>query len=61
MNLKITGEKPTHRWTLMNTLRYCMGQMVFICFIFMLGFAFPHRLLFNVILIDYIFYKRAVQ
>ena len=49
-------------WTPANKLRYCMGQVFFLFVLpFMLGFAFsPIGLLFNVILIDYIFYKRAV-
>ena len=49
-------------WTPINPLRYCMGQIFFLFVLpFLLGFSFaPIGLLFNVVLIDYIFYKRAL-
>ena len=50
-------------WTPRNAIRYCMGQVFFLFVLpFMLGFSFsPFGLLLNVILLDYIFYKRAVR
>ena len=49
-------------WTPISPLRYCMGQIFFLFVLpFILGFSFaPIGLLFNVVLIDYIFYRRAL-
>tara|TARA_Y100000589_G_scaffold207078_1_gene195240 strand:+ start:230 stop:451 length:222 start_codon:yes stop_codon:yes gene_type:complete len=49
-------------WTPVSPYRYCMGQ-VFLLFVlpWLLGFSFsPFGLLMNVVLVDYIFYKRAL-
>tara|TARA_B100000965_G_scaffold366216_1_gene351253 strand:- start:2296 stop:2514 length:219 start_codon:yes stop_codon:yes gene_type:complete len=49
-------------WSPKDPIRYCMMQVAFLFVLpFLLGFALtPIGLFFNVILIDYILYKRAV-
>tara|TARA_B100000378_G_C17795856_1_gene325573 strand:- start:67 stop:288 length:222 start_codon:yes stop_codon:yes gene_type:complete len=50
-------------WTPVKPVRYCMGQ-TFCLFIlpFLFGFSLtPVGLLINVVLIDYIFYRSAIN